>query len=116
MTGMELSTVARYGLNPIVFVLNNRGYTTERFIQDGPYNDVHEWAYHRVPEVLGAGWGWEVRTEGDLEEALARALANTKAFSIINVLLDPWDHSRAMERLARRLGRRVRGPGAGQKK
>jgi len=30
MTGMELSTIARYGLNPIVIVLNNHGYTTER--------------------------------------------------------------------------------------
>src|SRR5262249_48176878 len=29
MTGMELSTIARLGLNPIVVVLNNHGYTTE---------------------------------------------------------------------------------------
>src|SRR5581483_10034682 len=40
MTGLELSTAARYGLNPIVIVLNNFGYGTERQIQDGPYNDV----------------------------------------------------------------------------
>ena len=32
MTGMEISTIARYGLNPIVVVLNNHGYTTERFL------------------------------------------------------------------------------------
>ncbi|HEX4351110.1 MAG TPA: thiamine pyrophosphate-binding protein, partial [Verrucomicrobiae bacterium] len=30
MTGMEISTALRYGLNPIVVVLNNRGYGTER--------------------------------------------------------------------------------------
>ena len=109
MTGMELSTVVRYGLNPIVFVLNNHGYTTERFIQDGPYNDIHDWAYHRVPQILGEGWGCAVSTEGELEQALTWAMANRKSFSIINVLLDSWDHSRAMERLARRLGRRVKG-------
>jgi len=40
MTGMELTTAARYHLNPIVIVLNNAGYGTERRIQDGPYNDV----------------------------------------------------------------------------
>lgn len=36
MTGMELSTAARLGLNPIVLVLNNKGYTTERLINEGP--------------------------------------------------------------------------------
>src|SRR5207248_5348234 len=35
MTGMELSTVARFKLNPIVIVLNNGGYGTERPMQDG---------------------------------------------------------------------------------
>ena len=35
MTGMELSTIARHGLNPIVVVLNNHGYTTERFLLEG---------------------------------------------------------------------------------
>ena len=57
MTGMEISTIARYGLNPIVVVLNNHGYTTERFLLDGPFNDIHDWAYHKVPEVVGSGPG-----------------------------------------------------------
>ena len=107
MTGMELSTAVKYGLNPIVFVLNNKGYTTERFIIDGPFNDIHNWAYHRLPEVLGAGWGCEVRTEGDLESALAEALRRTDSFSLVNVHLDPMDRSDALERLARRLAESV---------
>jgi indolepyruvate decarboxylase len=114
MTGQELSTVARYGLNPIVFVLNNKGYTTERFINDGPYNDVHEWAYHLCPQLLQAGWGCEVRTEGELEDALAKAHGNTGSFSIVNVHLDPMDSSAALARLGRRLGKRVRGKQAGR--
>ncbi len=57
MTGMELSTIARHGLNPIVVVLNNHGYTTERFLLEGPFNDIQNWAYHKVPEVVGAGIG-----------------------------------------------------------
>ena len=107
MTGQELSTVARNGLNPIVLVLNNKGYTTERFINEGPYNDIHDWAYHRLPEVLRAGWGCEVRTEGELEAALAGARANTRSFSIVNIHLAPMDCSDALARLGRRLGRRV---------
>lgn len=107
MTGMELSTVARYGLNPIVVVLNNHGYTTERFLLDGPFNDVHEWRFHKIPEVLGGGLGLEVRTEAELDEALSRALANTGSFSLLNVHLDPWDRSPALERLAQRLSKIV---------
>lgn len=109
MTGQELSTAARLGLDPIVFVLNNKGYTTERFIQEGPYNDIHEWAYHLIPQVLRSGWGWEVRNEGELEDALAAARANTGAFSIVNVQLDKLDRSRALERLGRRLAEKVAG-------
>ncbi len=107
MTGMELSTIARNDLNPIVFVLNNKGYSTERFINDGPYNDVLNWEFHRIPELLNAGWGCEVRTEGDLEVALDYVTKHTKGFSIINVHLDPLDASEAMARLGKRLGKRV---------
>jgi indolepyruvate decarboxylase len=108
MTGMELSTIARNRFNPIVLVLNNRGYMTERFLLEGSFNDVQEWAYHKIPEVLGTGLGLEVRTEGDLEEALTRALANTGSFTLINVHLGKMDKSPALERLANRLSLRVR--------
>lgn len=107
MTGMELSTIARYGLNPIVVVLNNHGYTTERFLLDGPFNNLHEWAFHRIPEVLGSGVGFEVKTVGELDQALNAAVANTESFSILNVHLDPYDRSPALERLASRLSKIV---------
>ncbi len=111
MTCQELSSIVRQGLAPIVFVLNNKGYTTERFIHDGPYNDIHEWAYHRWPDLLGRGWGCEVRTEEELEEALKRAWDNRKSFSIVNLHLDPMDGSHALERLAVRLSKRVANAG-----
>jgi indolepyruvate decarboxylase len=107
MTGMELSTVARQGLNPIVVVLNNHGYTTERFILEGSFNDIHDWAFHKIPEVLGTGKGFEVRTEDELDLALEAAIANTSSFSLINVHLDPMDRSPALERLATRLANRL---------
>lgn len=103
MTGMELSTIARNRLNPIVFVLNNKGYTTERYINEGPYNDIHEWSYHRLTYVFDRGWGAQVSTEGQLEAALSLARMNTKSFSIINVHLDKMDRSSALERLGRSL-------------
>src|SRR4051794_39811725 len=107
MTGMELSTIARHGLNPIVVVLNNHGYTTERFLLEGSFNDIPEWAFHTLPEVLGNGRGWEVRTEGELDAALKAAEANTGCFSLLNVHLDPYDRSPALERLANKLSKIV---------
>jgi len=107
MTGMELSTIARHGLNPIVVVLNNHGYTTERFLLEGPFNDILDWSYHKVPEVLGIGKGHEVHTVGELESALRSAEANLTSFSLINVHLDPYDRSPALERLANRLSKIV---------
>jgi indolepyruvate decarboxylase len=107
MTGMELSTIARNGLNPIVVVLNNKGYTTERFLLEGSFNDIHNWAFHKIPEVLGAGRGFDVHDEAELDAALEAALANTSAFSLLNVHLDPLDRSPALERLASRLSQIV---------
>ena len=107
MTGLELSTIARHGLNPIVVVLNNHGYTTERFLLEGSFNDIHDWAYHKIPDLLGVGLGLEIRTVGEFESGLERALANTACFSLLNVHLDPYDRSPALERLASRLSKLV---------
>jgi indolepyruvate decarboxylase len=57
--------------------------------------------------LLGSGLGLEVRTETELDDALNRALANTSSFSLLNVHLDPWDRSPALERLAHRLSKMV---------
>ncbi len=107
MTCMELSTAVRHGFNPIVIVLNNKGYTTERFLQDGPFNDILNWNYHRMPDLLGGGWGFEVHTEGDLDQSLNAALAHKDAFSILNVHLEPDDISQALKRLAEGLAKRL---------
>ncbi|MHB8522660.1 MAG: thiamine pyrophosphate-dependent enzyme, partial [Limisphaerales bacterium] len=107
MTGMELATAVRHRLNPIVVVLNNRGYSTERQMQDGPYNDVLEWNYSLVPALLGAGRGFVVDTEEQLEHALAEAQRSTGGFSLLDVRLDPHDHSPAMQRLADRLAKKL---------
>ncbi len=107
MTGMELSTVARYGLNPVVVLLNNRGYGTERHMKDGPYNDVWPWQYHRLPEILGAGRGFVVETEADLDRALHEAERWTKSFCLLEVRLAPLDRSPALDRLAARLAKRL---------
>jgi indolepyruvate decarboxylase len=107
MTGMELSTAVRLGLDPVVIVLNNGGYGTERHIHEGPFNDVLRWNYHRLPEVLGAGRGFLVRTDRELDDALNYAQTHRGEFCLLDVHLDPLDHSAALERLTERLSKRI---------
>ena len=107
MTGTELSTCLRYGQTPIVIVLNNRGYTTEREIMEGPFNDIHEWQYEKICDMLGGGVGHKTRTFGEFVTALDQASADTNTLHVLNVLLDPKDRSTAMTRVAQRLAKRL---------
>lgn len=107
MTGTELSTLARLGLPAIVIVFNNRGYSTERFILEGPFNDIAAWRFDKLGEVIGPLKGYDAPTEEAFEEALAKALAERNAPSLINVHLRPDDPSPAMRRLGEFLGNRV---------
>ncbi|MBL9125241.1 MAG: alpha-keto acid decarboxylase family protein [Planctomycetaceae bacterium] len=107
MTGMELSTIVRHHFNPVVIVLDNKGYGTERFLHPGEFNDIHPWNYAKIPEVLGGGTGYEVRTEGEFDRALTKALADTKGMSLIQVHLSLDDRSTALDRLAEKLSKRV---------
>lgn len=103
MTGQELATAVRFGVAPVVIVLNNDGYATERFICDGPFNDVLRWEYWKMPEVLGAGKGYRVETDGELGEALGAAFGDDSVYSIIDVRLGRFDASTGLRRLAARL-------------
>ena len=107
MTGMELSTIVRRKYCPIVIILDNKGYGTERFLHPGNFNDIHPWAYHKLPLVLGGGHGCEVRTEGEFDQALREALADKTQVRIIQVHLAETDCSQALERLAAKLSKSV---------
>jgi TPP-dependent 2-oxoacid decarboxylase len=108
MTGMELSTAARYGLNPIVIVLNNFGYGTERPMLDGKYNDVAPWQFARLPELFGAGKGFTVRTEEELDQALQAARLYTEGFCILDVQLGQYDFSPVLQRMTEAMGKKVK--------
>ena len=109
MTGMELSSLVRYRFDPVVIVLDNCGYGTERKLHPGDhaFNDVQPWHFHKLPELLGGGKGYEVHSEGDFDRSLRQALADRSGFSLIHAHLDPRDSSQALERLAKRLSSKV---------
>jgi indolepyruvate decarboxylase len=92
LTAQEISQFHRFGLKPIVFVLNNDGYLIERLLCQHPdfyYNDLAQWHYQKLPEALGCD-GWftaRVVTCGELDKAIKGAeAANTGAY--IEVVTD----------------------------
>ncbi|MFM7841894.1 MAG: thiamine pyrophosphate-dependent enzyme, partial [Nitrospira sp.] len=84
MTGSELATCVRHKLTPVVIVLNNRGYSTEREIMEGPFNDIPEWRYEKICDLVGGGLGYRVQTHGELLQGLATALADPSQVHVLN--------------------------------
>ena len=94
LTAQEISQFGRRGLKPVVFVLNNNGYTIERLLCRNPdfaYNDVAAWNYSEIPHALGCE-GWltaHVTTCGELDNVLKAAeQANSGAY--IEVVTDTY--------------------------
>lgn len=98
MTATELSTAIRYQLDPIIIVLNNHGYGTERPLLEGSYNDIHNWNYSLLPQFLNGGSGVKVATESAFYEAFTKALQKRGELCLIEVELNKTDFSPALER------------------
>lgn len=94
LTAQEISTMIRYGVNPIIFLINNGGYTIEVEIHDGPYNTIKNWDYAQLVETFSAGegnaWGCKVSSEGELDKAITEA-KKRNGLCLIEVLIDRND-------------------------
>jgi len=95
MTAQEISTMLRHDFKPILFVINNSGYTIERVIL-GPhsaYNDIQNWSYTALPGVFAEGRdvaGYRVSTEAELDRALEEIEANNR-FTLVELMMDKLD-------------------------
>jgi indolepyruvate decarboxylase len=83
----------RHDLKPVIFLINNAGYTIERAIlgKTARYNDLANWAYAQLPQVFCPGTtarSFTVSTIGELKEALA---APHDAMIFIEAIMDPFD-------------------------
>ena len=106
MSCTELSTLVRYKKSAIVVVLNNDGYTTERYLLEGDFNDLPMWNYDRIVDVIGGGTGWVIRTESDLSAALDTAL-KCGGVHVLNVHVDRYDVSPGLRRVTEGLSQRI---------
>ena len=106
MTGIELATAARFKLSPIIIVFNNRGYSSERRIIDGSYNDIPILNYSSICELIGNGKGFDIKTEAQLDKALEIVRDYTESFCILDVHLDPQDIAPILQRVAGMLSKK----------
>ena len=103
MTGIELSTAAKMDMKPIVIILNNDGYGTQRHIIDGPFNNIHQWDYTKITELLRYGRAVRVDTKGAMDAALRDALASDEMV-LIEAVIPRDDCTRPLKRLGEQLG------------
>lgn len=77
LTAMEVGTMMRHNLRPIIFVFNNDGYTIERYLSHNPmdsFNEIAHWNYSKIPGVFeGNYWTAQARTNAEFDDVLKQA-------------------------------------------
>lgn len=107
MSCAEISTIFKNNLNPIIFILNNHGYVTERMILEGKFNNIVDWNYHLVTDLIGGGKGMKIETEEQLEKAVEEAFAS-KTVYVLNCLVGNKDVSPALRRIGETLSKKAK--------
>ena len=77
LTANEIGVMGRYGINPILIILNNGIYGVEDVLSERGhiYDDLAGWNYHTLPAAMGCR-DWfctRIETVGDFESALLEA-------------------------------------------
>ncbi len=107
LTAQEVAQMIQQKLPIIIFLMNNRGYTIEVEIHDGPYNNIKNRDYAGLINVFnaedGKGRGFRVATGGELAEAVAGALANRDGPTLIECKIDRDDCSADLISFGRRV-------------
>jgi len=97
LTAQEVAQMIRQKLPVLIFLINNRGYTIEVEIHDGPYNNIKNWDYAGLIEVFNAedghGRGLRASNARELTEAIKLALANHNGPTLIECVIDRDDCS-----------------------
>ena len=94
LTAMEVGNMLRHGVKPVIFVLNNGGYTIERILcnnPENPFNDIVQIDYTKfVRSFKGDVWATRVETKDDFDKAL-RVTQMMNKLCYIEVVTDNMD-------------------------
>ena len=100
MSGWELGNCRRYGLDPVVIVLNNQSWEMIRAFQpESRCADLGDWHYADLANVLG-GHGYRVRTRAEFKAALDAAFAERGRFQLIEFMVTPGDSTPTLQRFS----------------
>lgn len=115
LTVQELGSMQRDGQKPIIFLLNNDGYTVERAIHGAEqrYNDIAPWDWTQLPQALHLNCQaqcWRVTERVQLEEVMKKA-ANAERLTLIEVVLPKQDIPELLQAVTSSLARRNSGEG-----
>ena len=95
LTAQEVCQMIRLKLPVIIFLINNRGYTCEVEIHDGPYNNIKNWDYAGIVNVFnatdGEGRGLRATNGKELAAAIKQALAHSAGPTLIECTIDRDD-------------------------
>jgi pyruvate decarboxylase len=113
LTVQELSPMIRKGLKPIIFVLNNKGYSIERYIhgKHRKYNDIANWKWTSLLDVLNDDTKYEtasyaVTTKKELSDLLDdSSFASANKMQLVEVLMDAFDAPEPLIRQAELTGK-----------
>ena len=105
VTAQELSSILRHRLAPVIFLINNDGYTIERLIlgASSSYNDIQPWRYASLCEIFADGARFDSRrvsTADELEAALAAA-GSAEGCRFVEVMLGRMDAPESLKALGR---------------
>jgi indolepyruvate decarboxylase len=106
MTGLEVLSAAFHGVKPIVIVVDNGGYGTQRPMADGPFNNIPSLRSEELPRAFGVGVGLLCKTEDALHLALSRATQTDELF-IIRACVPQRGYSPGLVRLTSALKKRI---------
>jgi len=105
LTVQELSTMIKHDLKPIIFVINNKGYTIERYLHGmhRKYNDVPNWQWTSIldtfSETPGTTKSYSVSTKTELNELLLNSeFASTKKMQLVEVRMPQEDAPLVLQR------------------
>ncbi len=103
LTVQELSNMFKYDIKPVILVLNNSGYTIERYLSNDPndvFNDITNWNYKKALELFGKHYKYHsVKTSNDLNRALNAAKEEQKDNLVyIEIFADKMDIPEIMKK------------------
>jgi indolepyruvate decarboxylase len=77
LTANEIGVMGRYGIKPIIFVLNNNIFGVENVLSEiGPsYDELAKWKYAQIPAAMGCDTWFAARvsTVAELDAAIKKA-------------------------------------------